>query len=334
MKVKSIIDKFFTYIYRKKYFAICICFFFVCSLSLYAGTRDKNAIFYAKYLKGIKLCLDGDYRRAIDSFNDLAKSDPNSYYVRLQLASVYIMLGDTENAILQLKKAKKIDPERLEAYWELVYIYAYTQRNADFQKEYTSFLEKSREKYPSNKDILSELGLLYYDSGKYHEALKVFSEILENDPDNIDAIFWTGIVNLDVGNEDKAVDVWEKALLKFPDAPNILNGLGYTYIERGKDLDRAKKMIDKALEGEPDNAAYIDSLGWFYYQKKDYPNAEIYLNKAIELQRDPVIYEHLGDLYLKLGDQQKAKQFYQQGFSFFPESEALKLKIEKYGFEN
>nr|MBP7089113.1 hypothetical protein [Candidatus Omnitrophota bacterium] len=107
--------------------------------------------------------------------------------------------------------------------------------------------------------------------------------------------------------------------------------LGYTYAEEEINLDLAESMIKKALQKEPDNGAYLDSLGWVYFKKGDLKKAESYLLKAVERMKDPDIYEHLGDLYIKLGDSQKGKDYYQEGLSNFPEDKDLQSKTKEYG---
>src|SRR5437762_11982877 len=73
------------------------------------------------------------------------------------------------------------------------------------------------------------------------------------------------------------------------------------YAERGQNLDEAIQLINQALAIEPDNGYFIDSLGWAYYQKGRYPEALTELKRAAEKTKepDPIIYEHLGDAYLK-----------------------------------
>jgi tetratricopeptide (TPR) repeat protein len=81
-----------------------------------------------------------------------------------------------------------------------------------------------------------------------------------------------------------------------------MNHLGYTWAERGQRLDEALKLIKRAVELDPENGAYLDSLGWVYYQMGDAKRALPWMLKAAaKLPDDPVILEHLGDVYAKLG---------------------------------
>ena len=69
-------------------------------------------------------------------------------------------------------------------------------------------------------------------------------------------------------------------------------------------------------------------------KKGEYKKAEEYLKRAVELVKDPVIYEHIGDLYIVLGNKKEGLRYYEEGFSFFPDRKQLKYKVKKYGKEN
>jgi Flp pilus assembly protein TadD len=118
-----------------------------------------------------------------------------------------------------------------------------------------------------------------------------------------------------------------------PKNADALNHLGYTYAERGIKLHKAEQLIKKALELKPDNGYITDSLGWVYYQKKEYPRAVEWLEKAHQLvPDDPIITEHLGDGYLKVNKKEDALQMYQRALELKPEEaqgKVLRKKIEE-----
>jgi Tfp pilus assembly protein PilF len=115
-----------------------------------------------------------------------------------------------------------------------------------------------------------------------------------------------------------------------PDYHEALNFLGYLYVDENKYLDQAGVMIKKALELDPGNGAYIDSLGWFYFKKAKFREAVIELEKASSLLEDAVIYDHLGDAYLKVNDIEKAKLNWQKSLKLDPSQEKVREKIDKY----
>jgi tetratricopeptide (TPR) repeat protein len=81
-----------------------------------------------------------------------------------------------------------------------------------------------------------------------------------------------------------------------------LNYLGYMLADKGVRLNEALKLIRKAVDQEPMNGAYLDSLGWAYFKLGEYELAEENLRRAVERdQTDPTVHEHLGDLYEKTG---------------------------------
>jgi len=96
-------------------------------------------------------------------------------------------------------------------------------------------------------------------------------------------------------------------------------------------LDDAEDMVGRALQLDPNNGAYLDSLGWIYYRKGKYEDALRELLRAVEnLKRDdPVVMEHIGDTYSKLNRIPQALDFWQRAIALDPENKLLLEKIEK-----
>jgi Flp pilus assembly protein TadD len=92
-----------------------------------------------------------------------------------------------------------------------------------------------------------------------------------------------------------------------PENASALNYLGYMLADRNIRLPEAQQMVSKALELDPENAAYLDSLGWVYYRQGKLEEAETYLLRAIEkYSKDATVHDHLGDVYLKRGKVKEA----------------------------
>lgn len=101
---------------------------------------------------------------------------------------------------------------------------------------------------------------------------------------------------------DDAEADFRKALELFPDQPLVLNYLGYSWVDKGLNLDEALQMIVKAVEQRPEEGFILDSLGWAYYQLARYPEAVVELEKAAEkMPADPLVHDHLGDAYWRVG---------------------------------
>jgi tetratricopeptide (TPR) repeat protein len=123
-----------------------------------------------------------------------------------------------------------------------------------------------------------------------------------------------------------------KALELKPDQPMVLNYLGYSWIDRGENLERGMKMIEKAVELRPEDGYIVDSLGWAHYRMGDYASAVTHLEKAIELvPEDPTINDHLGDAYWQTGRLIEARFQWRRALQLGPQENDIKpieAKIE------
>ena len=117
----------------------------------------------------------------------------------------------------------------------------------------------------------------------------------------------------------------ERALALKPDEAELLNYLGYAWVSRGENVQKAMEMIQKAVSQQPDNGAYVDSLGWAHYQLGDYKAAVGKLERAAELEAgDAEINDHLGDAYWKVGRKDEARFKWRAVLSLDPNAEIRK----------
>ena len=113
-------------------------------------------------------------------------------------------------------------------------------------------------------------------------------------------------------------------LEKHPDHAQTLNYLGYMWAESGTNLERAAEMLVRAVKQEPRNGAYVDSLGWVYFRQGKLDLAEKYLTDATHLlPRDATVHEHLGDVFAKRGDANRALSMYRAAITLEPEAKDL-----------
>ena len=118
------------------------------------------------------------------------------------------------------------------------------------------------------------------------------------------------------------------ALKKRPDEPELLNFLGYSWIDRGVRLQEAMAMVAKAVDLQPQSGAMIDSLGWGYFRMGNYPAAVDQLEKAIVLEPgDPDVNNHLGDAYWKVGRKVEADFQWRRVLTLDP-TPKLKAEVE------
>ncbi len=124
-----------------------------------------------------------------------------------------------------------------------------------------------------------------------------------------------------------------RALTLEPDQPQVLNYLGYSFIDRGENLDEALTMIKTAVAKQPDAGYIIDSLAWAYFRLGRYEDAVEPMEKASLLEPvDPIVTDHLGDVYWAVGRQREAKFQWHRALSFDPEEKEatrIRAKLEK-----
>jgi len=125
---------------------------------------------------------------------------------------------------------------------------------------------------------------------------------------------------------------FRKALDLNPGQPSVLNYLGYSFIEMRINLDEAMEMIREAVAARPDSGHIVDSLGWGLYRLGQYEEAVLHMERAAELLPvDPIINDHLGDVYWAVGRKTEARFQWQRAMSFDPEpeeAERIRRKLE------
>ena len=275
-------------------------------------------------------CEDlGDIDRAIQEYQQALKDDPGSSLLHFSLASAFIKKNDAESAIDQLNQASTLAPEAVEPHAVLALVYASQNKQELAAQEYELALKNASKLEPENVEIYRSLGLIYLQRKKLKEAEGIFKLITGMAPRDAEAHFYLASIyyeNKDYGPAEKEL----KAALKLkPDYHEALNFLGYFYLEQDRSINKAGSMIRKALSFEPENGAYIDSLGWFYFKKGKFKEALSHLEKAATLLSDPEIYEHLGDVYLKLGNPDNAKLNWEKSLKLDADREKVKQKLFK-----
>ncbi len=115
----------------------------------------------------------------------------------------------------------------------------------------------------------------------------------------------------------EAAEWLEQVLDEFPEDPGALNDLGYLWADENMHLQRARRMIEQAVAAEPDNGAFRDSLGWVLFRQGQYERAAAELEKAAEMEPDPVVLDHLGDAYARLKQSDKAAAAWRRSYEQF-----------------
>ncbi len=235
-----------------------------------------------------------DYDRALEIFESIPRESERYAEARTQIASIYEDQGEFDEALAYVEEARRIAPTRpLD-----LYVASLRAKSGDFSGA-VSFLEALLDETPEDAELLYNIGVIHGEADLNEDALRYMERVLEKEPDH----------------------------------PGALNYVGYTWVDEGRNLAQAEDYITRALEKRPEDGFITDSLGWLYYKKArpllaegQTADAERYLELAIrELQRaaeltggDPVISEHLGDVYLLLGDRERALEAYERAIELVP----------------
>ena len=194
-----------------------------------------------------------------------------------------------------------------------------------------NYLKDLQKDNPHNINFSRKIAELYYQEEDFNRSALTYENIINN-IENIKYEHWPLIysyaISLERNNDwDKAEKYFLYALEFVPNNPQVLNYLGYSWIDQGINIDAAMSMIKKAVQQKPEDGYIIDSLGWAYYQIGDYENAVINLEKASELLSDSIIIDHLGDALFHSGRKIEAIFQWKRALKFDP-SEELKLILE------
>jgi tetratricopeptide (TPR) repeat protein len=133
------------------------------------------------------------------------------------------------------------------------------------------------------------------------------------------------------GKQDAAIRDLRALLAERPGDSHIQNALGYTLADRNRSLAEARQLLTAALAQSPDSAAVLDSMGWLLYREGRYPEALAHLQRAGESGADPEIDLHIGEVQWAMGDQAAARKTWSAALENAPESDKLRLRIERAG---
>ncbi len=169
-------------------------------------------------------------------------------------------------------------------------------------------------------DAWGMLSGVYADAGRFEDAIKAAEDGYRKFGERPRLLFLKGVYQEKAGNRDGCIETMRQVLVKDPTNSSAFNYLGYLFVEKGENLDEAETLIKHALELKPDDGFYLDSLGWLFYQKKDYDKANAALEKALKIEpKEGVIMEHLADVKKVTGNDKAARELYEA---------ALKTELE------
>jgi tetratricopeptide (TPR) repeat protein len=199
-------------------------------------------------------------------------------------------------------------------------------------------LADARRRFPGAPEIVYYLAIAQREAKQSQQAVATFEEALheaqlDEDDDVVNAKFYFnyGAAAEQAGLYEKAADLLRKSIALDPaNSAEACNYLGYMWADHNMNLDEAETMIRRALESEPNNASYLDSLGWVEFRKGKFDQALTDLLRAAKgaERDDPVVFEHIGDTYLKLNRMADALAAWQKALTLDPTNKNLAEKVE------
>jgi len=324
-------------------------------LAEYPGANEIR-LFYARSLLEQKL-----YPESRNQFQQLLKTKPGNADLAFAIALLSIQMGELDRAeqelkqtlaigkkdsatvhyyLAQLNEAKKKDDVAMQEYQqvkegEFAFIsrlrMAFLLVKAD---KLNAALDLLHHAEASNDQegaqiILTE-GQILRDAMQYANAFQVLSKGLEKLPNHPDLLYEAAMVAEKQGKPEISEDLLRKLITVEPEHAQAYNALGYSLLDRKVRLEEAMKLVEKAYQLDPDNAAILDSMGWGYYLTGNLNKSVEFMRRAYAVYPDPEVAAHLGEVLWQQGARDEAKNIWQANLKKNPDNSVLKAVIKKF----
>ncbi len=271
-----------------------------------------------------------NYQAAIYTFQELGHlGDEEDHRSRMLIMDTYRLAKDMPKALQTGREALAKYPNDPAIRSSVALLLGENQQTDEAVKLLQSGLKGT----PADRDIYLNLSQVYERGRRYADAEEAArkAESFASEPnDNEMAWLLLGAVYEKQKQYDKAEDQFKKALNVNPKNAQVLNYYGYMLADRGIRLDEAQDFIQRAVDQEPFNGAYLDSLGWVYFKQNKLDEAESMLRKAVEHEpHDPTIRLHLGDVYAKQGRMDLAATEWEKSLNEWHRSLPADLESDK-----
>ncbi|MBX7157522.1 MAG: tetratricopeptide repeat protein [Verrucomicrobiae bacterium] len=302
--------------------------------------------------------------KAISIIENLSRKHPDNGQFFIALAKLYGQQNNPSKmqTYLDLAETKGIEPALLAEVatqnrdWSLSEKYlkkAILKPGADFNvwiqltealaeqnklSEALAIMKKAQLQFPSTPEIFLISSLIARQNKQTKLAqdfLQQTEQIITNSTEStypLDELYYQwGVFYEQTGDLEKSEKSFQKSISLNPKNHKAMNYLSYQWADHNTKLDQALELVKKALTHEPENPAYLDTLGWIYYQQKKYQDALPIIEKAFKKSNfDAEIGEHLGDIHLKLNHTSEALKAWEKAIQNDPKRESLRKKIKNY----
>lgn len=255
--------------------------------------------------------------------------EPNNDQVLLQLAAVAEQQQEAEQAIALYRRIPDSSPMKRVSELQLGLNLADLGRHDEAIVHLKALLDSE----PDDMRAYLALGGVYASKEDFKSAAEVYdravSRLAEPERENWNVFYQRGIAYERLKQWPKAEPNFRKALELFPDQPQVMNYLGYSWVDMNINLDEGLELIRKAVDLRPSDGYIVDSLGWAYYRLGRFDDAVRELERAVSLKPDdPVLNDHLGDAYWRVGRRLEATFQWSHARDMKPEPDVL-ASVEK-----
>ncbi len=269
-----------------------------------------------------------EYPKAIDQLTQILKARPTELKIRDYLGFLYEESKDTKRAIETYTFNVQLEPSYFEGHLHLGLLFYRLKQFPEAITHLTQALTINS-KQPEAHIVL---GLTYLQKDQFDDAARALEEGISQNPKSADLHFNLGTVYDKLNRFDDVVRVMETAIKLDPHHADALNYLGYSYAERGVKIDQALSLTKQAVALKPSNGYYIDSLAWALFKSGLFTEALTEMKRAVALAGDdPVLYEHLGDIYAKLQNFSDARESWLHALELDPSNIKLMDRFRDLG---
>ncbi len=274
---------------------------------------------------GLTYELSGRLAQAQAHYTDAIRLDPLNPKLYHHAARAALSAGGAKEAALLYQTILDLVPHDADALMGVVRVWIEEQEYDQAQR----LLAKKLRELGEPAELYVVLGILYREAGAGEEAMRAFERAVSARDDYAQGHFYLAAQLDQLGRRGYVREELQRTIELDPNHADALNYLGYLDAEAGENLEDAQRLIERALALDPDNGAYLDSLGWVYFQLGRMDEAIEYLERASRLlETDPIIFDHLGDAYLKRGDSEQAKRQWERALKLDESQSAIRQKLE------
>ncbi|MBM6807079.1 tetratricopeptide repeat protein [Bacteroides caecicola] len=257
-----------------------------------------------------------DSTQIVSLFNEILKRPQQNADLAMLCAQYLITKRMEKESVPVLHQVLALDPENKPARLQLL-SYAIRDNNLD---EVIKVASPALEYNPDAMEFYYYLGLAYYQKEDTDKALDVFQKGVKQVNAKSDKAIVSDFYAIlgDIYNikemKAEAYAAYDSSLVYNPNNIATLNNYAYYLSVERKHLDKAEEMSYRTVKAEPENATYLDTYAWILFEKERYTEARIYIEQALKNGGDSsrVIVEHCGDIYYKLGEKEKALEYWKK----------------------